>query len=426
MPRVLRFLREGLWDLDLRACAWPRRIALGALRVVVHTIVHHDRHLVGIRASGLTLVTLLSIVPMLAVAFGVAGAFGLRATLEAALVRLAAKAPEQFTDAVQWIDELVRRTNLGTLGGIGTGLLVWTGVALFTRIEEALNFTWRSRGKRAWLRRATSFVLLVVLAPTLMLGALASGAALASAPLVESLRGEVPWLLPLYDAGLWLVPHVLAWLALTALYKFMPAAPIAWRGALPAAVIAGSALVGMHGIWVRFQIGVGQSNAIYATLAALPLLLIYLQLAWTVVLLGAELGYAVQHVHVLGPVREDVLLPFCARERMALRLVERAATAHARGETPLSLTTEAQDADVPRPWLDRIADDLVRRMVLVRAGEDGVLPARRAEPLDVATIRDAVRGELDERLRVRLALSPEVERGLEAALTSPGRAFHAS
>ena len=416
MLRPLRFLREGLWDLDLHACRWPKRVALSALRVGLHTIAHYDRHLVGIRASGLTLVTLLSMVPLLAVAFGVAGALGMRTALESALLRATSNVPEQFAEAVRWIDQLVRRTDLGALGAVGTGLLLWTGMAMFTKVEEALNFTWRARSRRAWLRRATSFVLLVVLVTALMLVALTSGAALASAPLVESLRSGLPWLLPLYEAGLWFVPHVLAWLALTALYRFMPSAPVAWRGALPAGVLAGSSLLAMHGVWVRFQIGVGQNNAIYATLAALPLLLVYLQLAWTIVLLGAELGYALQHLHVLGPARETTHLPFWARERMALRIAERALEAHARGDGPLSLTGEAQAVDVPRPWLELIADDLVRGGVLVRSGEDDVLPAGPDEALRIAAVRAAARGKLDEPLRARLALSPATERDLQAAL----------
>lgn len=94
-----------------------------------------------------------------------------------------------------------------------------------------------------------------------------------------------------------------------------------------------------------------------ATLAALPLLLVYLQLAWTVVLLGAELGYAVQNLHVLGPARDPSRLPFALRERLALRLVERAVAAHERGDGPLPLTAEAQAIDVPREWLERVVGE---------------------------------------------------------------------
>ena len=45
--------------------------------------------------------------------------------------------------------------------------------------------------------------------------------------------------------------------------------------------------------------GVAQANAIYATLAALPLLLIYLQISWTIILAGAEVSYAVQNLESL-------------------------------------------------------------------------------------------------------------------------------
>ncbi|MCC6784880.1 MAG: YihY family inner membrane protein [Planctomycetes bacterium] len=427
MRRILGFLRSGHWDLELRTRALPERLALGGLRIAAHTLRQYGDHQVGIRASGLALVTLLSIVPLLAVAFAIASAFGFRESLEGLLARNTQGLPEHLAQALRWIEELVRNTSFKALGGVGTATLVWTSIALFSRVEESLNFTWRTRGQRAWLRRVASFLALVLLVPAFMAGALAFGAALASAPLVERLRLELPWLMPLYDAGLWLVPHVMAWIALAALYKFMPDTEVRWRAAVPAGVIAGSSLLAMHAVYVRFQIGVGQSNAIYATLAALPLLLVYLQLAWTVVLLGAELGYAVQNLHVLGPARDPSRLPFALRERLALRLVERTVAAHERGDGPLPLTAEAQAIDVPREWLERVVDELERHAILVRTAQGGVLPGRPGARLSVGDVALAVRGDLDARLSARLALSPPIEqslaRSLEAGRREAGQAF---
>jgi membrane protein len=415
MRRLIRFLRVGLWDLDLRAVGWPRRLLLASLRVVLHTVSQYGSHLVGIRASGLSLVTLLAVVPLLAVVFAIAGAFGFRENLEAMLERNAGDLPEQLQAAVVSIHQLVQRTSFKALGGIGTLMLAWTGLSLFTRVEESLNFTWRTEGSRAWLRRMTSFVALVVLVPALLLGALAISAALQGGPLVEKLRVELPWLMQFYDAGLWLVPHAMAWAAMTALYRFMPSTEVRWRPAIVSGVLAGSALLFMHAAYVGLQIGVARSNAIYATLAALPLLLIYLQLLWTIVLLGAEVGYALQNLHLIGPDGDPARIPFAVRERVALRLFERAAQAHEAGAGPLDLTREAQQVDLPREWLDAVVVELEAAGLLARVAGDRVLPARPAARVALAEVLAAVRGVVPPKVRSRLDLSERLDKALDEA-----------
>lgn len=413
MRRIFRFFREGLWEVDLRDFAWPKRFAFALLRVIAHTISAHASHLVGIRASGLTLVTLLAIVPLAAVVFAIAGAFGFRDTLEQALQNNTQDLPEHLSSAVAQIQELVQRTNLKALGGIGTVLLFGTGLTMFTRVEESLNYAWRARGTRAWLRRMTSFIALVVLVPVLMLGALAITSALSSEAFLEQLRTDVPWLVSIYEAGLWLVPHVMAWIAMTAVYLFMPSADVEWKPAAVSGVLAGSALLGMHEVYVDFQVGVARANAIYATLAALPLLLIYLQLAWTIVLLGAEVGYAVQNLHLIGPGRDPDSLPFATRERIALRLVERSVESLESGRGPLSLAQESQQVDLPHEWLDAVAADLERSGLLARTTDGAVLPARPPESIALAHVEAALRGEVPPRLRSRIGLSAPLAEALD-------------
>lgn len=421
MQRVMRFLRAGVWEVDLRKCAWPKRVGIAALRVVIHTIATYESHMVGVRASGLTLVTLLSIVPLAAVGFAIAGAFGFRETLEGWLHQNTGELPDYMATAVQHIEDVVQRTSFKALGTVGTIVLLWTGMTMFTRVEESLNFAWRTRLTRRWLHRMSSFIALIVLVPALLLGALTISAALSSGPFVEGLRDDLPSLMRFYDAGLWLVPHAMAWIAFTALYMFMPSTVVRWKPAVMAGVLAGSSMLAMHALYVEFQVGVARANTIYATLAALPLLLAYLQIAWTIVLLGAEVGFALQNLHVIGPGRDPETLSFATRERIALRLVERAVEAHEAGEGPLSLTHEAQAVDVPREWLERVVDDLERGRILARTRNQRVLPVRPGERIALAHVLEALRGQTPARLRQRLTLSARLAAAVEEAERAEAR-----
>ncbi|MDA1222264.1 MAG: YihY/virulence factor BrkB family protein, partial [Planctomycetota bacterium] len=364
-----------LWNIDARRLSAPARLGVLGARILVHTAGQFARHQVGIRAAGLTLVTLLALVPLLMVGSAIAGAFGFRQDLEDALRARAADLPAEYQAAVEQIVALVDRTSFQTLGFVGVGMLLYAGLTLFSGVEQAMNFAWRVPARRALLRRLTNFVALVAVVPVLMLVALSITSILRDAPWSAWLAGEWPWVAPLYDAGLWIVPHAMAWAALSGLYLLMPSSGVRVVPGVASGLLAGSALIGVHTAYIELQVGAARANAIYATLAAVPLLIAYLQTGWTVVLMGAEFGYAVQNAATLGPGRDPSDLSAAVRERVALHLVERACLAHDEGREPIRLAEEAQALDLPPSWLGHVAAELERASLLVVDPDGRGVPA---------------------------------------------------
>lgn len=368
-----------------------RAALFAVLRIAMHAGTSFFGNLGGIRAAGLTLITLLSLVPLLALAFAVANGFGYRRYLEDFLVAKARELPQDLQTAVQWIQTLVDKTDFKTMGWLGSLVLAWTGLSLFIRVEEALNHVWKTDEGRAFHRRVTDFVALIVVVPTLIVGAVSLSSLLETAD-VAGLRAHFAWLDLLYRAGLGFVPPLLLTVAFTAIYKLMPSAEVTWGGALIGGAVAGLAWITVHALYLRFQIGVAGANAIYATLAALPLLLVYLQLTWTIVLLGAEIAYAVQHLHAL---RGRVLLrpSWTAQRRLGIAAVDTACRAFVKGKVGFLPPELATRCDVPREWVDEVCVALESGGVLVAAAEGRrLMPARPPEQISVA---DVVRA-LDE------------------------------
>lgn len=404
-----------LWNLDARRLSQPGRIAVLGARVLVHTVGQFARHQVGIRAAGLTLVTLLALVPLLMVGSAIAGAFGFRQDLEDALRARAAELPADYQAAVEQLVALVDRTSFQALGFVGVGMLLYAGLSLFSGVEQAMNFAWRVPARRALLRRLTNFVALVAVVPVLMLAALSITSILRDAPWSAWLATEWPWVAPLYDAGLWIVPHAMAWVALSGLYLLMPSSGVRVIPGIASGVFAGTALIGVHTAYIELQVGAARANAIYATLAAVPLLIAYLQAGWTVVLMGAEFGYAVQNAATLGPGRDPVDLSAAVRERVALHLVERACTAHDAGRQPIRLADEAQTLDLPPAWLGHVAAELERASLLVVDPDGRVVPARDPALVRLDEVRTAIRGTIPGDVRARLPLSGRVAGLVEEA-----------
>src|SRR5262245_23195410 len=74
--RLRAFISHGVWALDLDQLSPRARLGVRLLRFVVVVAWDYQRSALGLRSGALVYSTLLSIVPLLAVAFSVLKAFG--------------------------------------------------------------------------------------------------------------------------------------------------------------------------------------------------------------------------------------------------------------------------------------------------------------------------------------------------------------
>jgi membrane protein len=411
VSRCLRYLRTGIWGEKLHELSAGRRFAIGALRIVVHVARNFSRNLASLQAAGLTLLTLLAIVPMLALVTLLAQTLGYADKLDAQLSLWQDQFPKDTAPVFDKLRELIGAVNFGALGTVGSVVVLWSALTLFTHVERAMNHIWRMRHRRRWYRRVSDFIALVVVVPPLGILALVSSSLLDGVDLILWLR-QFTWLDWLYRAGLGFVPYVLAWLSFTALYKFMPSARVHWRPAAVGGVCAGSLLVLLHGLYLRLNMGVANANAVYLTFAALPILLVYVQLLWTIVLGGAEVAYAVQN---LASLRGPEQLPSASRavqQRLAWYLVAGACDGFRTGRRGALATELAARLDVPIEWVEGVADLLVQGGVLVVLQGDGerLMPAVPPEQLDMVKVTAAIDGDGEAAFpRVQLPLEQEQE-----------------
>ncbi len=388
------------------------------MRVVVHTAQRFANNLGGIQAAGLSMITLLALGPMLILVFGVAKGFGFGDFLDQWMKESTASLSGGLQGFAEKMMDQINAVNFGALGLMGSLIIAYSGFALFTKVELTFNHVWKAGRRRPWYRRITDFIALLVIVPLLVAGAIVLSSLLHDGPWVEYLRQEFSWLAALYDAGLGMVPHMMLWIAFTAIYQIMPSTKVQWRSALIAGVFSGSAWLLIFQLYLKSQSGVASLNPITGVLAALPLLLIYLQVTWSIVLVGAEVSYAVQNVHALRA-PEDVPPPsHAAHRRLVLLLVDHSCRRHLLGEKPLNLVAFAQDLDVPKEWVDRAYQGLHDAGILAMVAdqdEDGeqVLPAKAPDRIGMAEALDAARGGYDKEVIKRLALPSSMESKLK-------------
>ncbi len=291
--KFFKFFQGDLWNLTTADLPLPRRVALSSLKLLLLTFRGFHRDQCTLRATALTLYTLLSVVPVLALAFGIAKGFGFERHLkEQILLQL----PEQeavLKEIILFAQNLLETAKGGVIAGVGVVVLLWSVVNIFGQIENALNQVWNIKKGRSLGRKFSDYLSLMLICPVAMIlsGSITVYLSAQAAVLSEktALLGFVSFLLL---SLLKLLPYFILWVFFAFIYLFMPNRKIPYRSGLAAGMVAGTLYQVVQWAYITLQVGVAKYNAIYGSFAALPLFLVWLQISWIIVLFGAELSFS--------------------------------------------------------------------------------------------------------------------------------------
>ncbi len=385
LEKVRKFLIYDLWRIDPREMTRWRVFWLRQAQIFWLVLRDFKTDNCMLRASALTYATLLSIVPLLALMFSLLKGLGVQNVLEPFLINNLAIGSK---DVVGEIFRYIENTQFGRLGAIGLIALVLTVLALLSNIEKSFNHIWRVQETRTLMRRFADYFSVVLLSPLLILAAVSISTSLQSQTLVLKLLetayvGEA--LLLLFK----LIPFVVMWAAFIFLYLFMPNTRVRIQAALVGGVVGGTLWQLLQWGYVHFQVGVGKYNAIYGTMAALPIFIVWLYLSWMIVLFGVELTYAIQNI---GTVRQDLgaeKVNFACRQQLALTLLILTGEAFYRGEPAWGREQIGEDLKLPPRVLSELLDDMVRlNLMAVLCDEGGErLRYQPGRALDALTVQ---------------------------------------
>jgi membrane protein len=347
-------------------------------------------HQVTLRAAALTYTTTLSLIPVLAIAFAILKGLGVQNSLEPLLQELAGDSQETITRIIDYVNN----TNFKSIGAIGLLALVITAISLLGSIEVAFNTIWGVTETRSLQRRFSDFLSVVLVGPILILVATS---------ITTSLQNQwmVKWLIQrayFGDALLFLfklAPYVSVWIALVFLYIFIPNSKVRFRSALLGGILAGTAWQVAQWAYFHFQVGVANYNAIYGTLAALPIFLIWVYTSWLIVLLGLEIVCTHQRRKYSSTQLCSDNSSQAAFEEQALALIIQICRNFQKGGPPPTAARLSSalflEPDLVLETLEKLAE---RGYVIPTASsEPGWLPAREPSETKINHLLTALRGK---------------------------------
>lgn len=391
--RLERFFARELW-----AATPPRtfqRRVYPLLRMGVLTVEGVIRADVFTLAAALTFQVVFALVPLLAVMLAVFKGFGGLSGVaeEVKDFILRNMAPDIGGKIIGQIDAFLENVSAAALGVVGLATLVYTALSLLHTVEKAFNRIWGVKTSRPPLRRLTIYWTILTVSPLLLALSLAMSAFVQHHRLYVWLAERVP----LFGSVTFtLAPFVLSWGIFTAVYVLMPNTRVSFRAAVAGGVVAGTAWEIMKAVYVWYNARVVTASTFYGPLASIPIFLLWVYLSWVVVLLGAELAFAIHNAPTYRREVEGIHLSSADRERLALAVAVRVVRSFVAGEGPPGAEAIALELDAPVRPVKEVVHQLVCQGVLrevagVPRGGPGLVPGRDPGDLSARDVIAAIR-----------------------------------
>ncbi|RYF23041.1 MAG: YihY family inner membrane protein [Comamonadaceae bacterium] len=269
----------------VRLEAWLVELSHFPWRTTAHTLRERFREdRLGLTASSLTFTTLLALVPFVTVALAVFTAFPIFGEMQFVLQRwlVDSLVPDSISRPVLgYLTQFAAKAS--GLGVVGFSILLATALALILTIDRTLNNIWRVRRLRPLGQRVLIYWAAITLGPLVLAASLALTTSMASAAsrgIGETLPGSARFL---FDS----IEFIVLAAGMASLYRYVPNTQVSWRHAWAGGVFVSVGIELAKKVLGLYLASVPTYSVLYGTFATLPILLLWIYVAWVIVLLGA-------------------------------------------------------------------------------------------------------------------------------------------
>ena len=341
------------------------------------------------QAAALTYHTILALVPALAILFAIGRGFGFHNLLETQLFNYIPAQKETLDTVVGFVDAYLAQSSQGLFVGIGIALLLWTMISLMSNIEGAFNSIWGIKQGRSIWRKITDYTAMLLILPVLMI--CSSGLSLFMTSTLQNLFA-FDFMSPVISILLKCASYIFTWLFFAAMFMLIPNTKVKFKNALIAGVFTGTGFLILQWIFVSGQMYVSKYNAIYGSFSFLPLLLIWLQFTWVIILSGIAICYSSQSIYRFNFSDKINIISKDYRSKITLAMMAIIVRHFDNGNKAITLDDFTNKYDFPPRIAIEIIEELVEaklvsKTILIDKDEEiGLQPAVDINKLSIAYV----------------------------------------
>ncbi len=386
--RQWKYCSGGVWNDTGRG--W-RTTTVKTLNLSVRSFLDGD---LQTQACAMTYRTLLAIVPALALLFAIGRGFGFQNLLQDELYSYFPAQHEVIHQCLGFVDSYLSQASEGVFVGVGLVFLLWTLISLLGNVEDVFNTIWGVKQGRSIWRKITDYTSMLLILPVLMI--CSGGLSVLISTTLNSIfhfSFMTPIISMILDGASWL----LTFLFFTAAYMLIPNAKVKFKNAFIAGVFAGIGFRLLQWIFVTGQMYVAKYNAIYGSFSFLPLMLIWMQLAWVVTMAGMVICYSSQNIFQFSFNSEINAISIAYKEKVSIAVASVVVRRFVKGLKPVTMHEFTLDYGLPARLISDILIRLelagiVSRVVLDEKKEEfGFQPGMPTEDISVGLVRKSLR-----------------------------------
>ena len=336
-----------------------------------------------LRATSLVYITLLGLIPLIALAFALLKAFGAQRDLEPFLLEFFKPVGDGGPELVHRLMQFAQRVSGGLVGLFSLALLLWTLIGTVNRVEASMNFVWRVQRARSIPRRIVEFVALVTLGPLVVFAVIAF-----SKLAIDTVVGtqELSLAARAAHTAIRFAPYAIVTGLFTAVYILMPNTRVRFWPALGGGVAAGFFWAAIGKAFTTMVISSSRLTLVYAGFAVVIAVFVWTYVGWLILLAGAQLAFYLQNPNYLRLGHAVLRLSNNEQERLALDIMVRVAEGHRAGDPPWTVERLARALSLPGIAIGGMAEHLERAGLLAQADDGKLFPGREISSITLAEI----------------------------------------
>lgn len=292
--RLKKFVSDDIWDIDLEELSKAKARFIKYLKVALITFKTFSREKIGFQAVALSFFSTMSVVPFVAIVFGITGGFGLADKLKEFLYSYFNNSQQIIGTVLGFAQNIIDTAQSSAMGLVSALLFVWIVIWMMLNVERVFNNVWMVEKSRNLFKRLSMIVAMLLVSPFVVL--VFFGGSVVYSHALSYLGLDVESYTAFKTVLTWTLFAMVASLTFSAMYKFIPNAEVSYSDALRAALFSGVAFTIVQYMYLETQVFVTRLNGIFGAFAAVPLFMVWINIGWYIILMGAELSYAFQHV----------------------------------------------------------------------------------------------------------------------------------
>ena len=366
------FVQYDLWRHPHVKTQDPKkRLWYRILQTVILVARGFKNQALVVRANSLSFALLFAFIPMLAMIYAIARGFGFEEMVSEQLAGSFLAEANVAPVLLEWVERYLETARGGLFVGIGLVVLIWAVYAFFNMLENSFNSIWNVKKTRSFARRMTNYVMTLLLVPILVVVTSGISIFLNSTEILASVLSAIE---PLRKFMLRFIPFVATSAVFTWIFMAIPSTQVKFSSAIIPGVLMGFLYQVVQALSMFLVVLFTRMSIVYGAFSAIPLVLIWLHITCWLLLIGAELAFAIQNNELFAYERDLETISRRYRDYVMLYLLSVIIRRFEQGEQPETAHEMATANQLPirlvQQLLLRLEETNIVRRVLSEQEED--------------------------------------------------------